>query len=731
MIFTPAVRRKPLFAGSALGLVAALPAGTALAQQAVTPVSGVEVTGSETPDYKVDTVSISKLTQPIVDTPQQIETISYQLMQDRGELSLNDALRNASGVSLGAGESSWQGANLTLRGFNARNDLYLDGMRDFGSYYRDPFNLEEVQVLEGPSSVLFGRGSAGGAVNQVSKMPNLMAHTEVEAVVGTDNTHRGTIDFDTPLPELGQGVAARVDLMAHENNVAGFSDIPHFFRWGVAPSMSFGLGTPTRLTLSYFHQSENDVPTMGIPWFNNAPAPVPRSSFYGFEGDFLHTTADAWTAKFEHDFNDMFSLRDQVRYALYFQSWRQIEPQPVTPIAPLATELVNRAFQGSEGRQTLLQDQLDVNGRFSTGPLKHTLVFGTEFGPERASPEYDNALNVPQTLLLTPNSSQPFSGTVFPRIITDTRAYTYSFYAIDTIALSKYLELTGGIRWDSFHNEYVSTTYNNVLGKLGTPITSPSQPVVDDRTDQMPSYRGSAVFKPLPNGSIYFDYSTSFDPSAEALSEVVAVRSLNMGNLALAPEKNETYEAGTKWDVLDDHVLLQGAVFREEKDNARVPTATAGVNQLAGDFRVDGFELQGSGRLTAAWQFNASYTYLRTQVIKTAPGAPPPAGSPPLGSPLFNAPDSSANLWTSYAFTKQLEAGVGVTYMGQRYGNATEKAPGYTTVDAMLKYRINDHLRAQVNIENIGDVNYADALHGFHIVPGAGRSALFSLAADF
>ena len=714
-------RRKPGIAGSALGLAAALPAGAALAQQAPTPVTGVEVTGAEAPDYKVDTVSISKLSQPILDTPQQIESISRQLMDDRGATTLNDVLRNASGVSLGAGESSWQGANLTLRGFNARNDIYLDGMRDFGSYYRDPFNLDQVQVLEGPSSMLFGRGSTGGVVNQVSKAPSLTAHTEFEAALGADNTHRGTIDFDTPLPQLGQGAAVRVNLMAHENNVAGFSDIPHYFRWGVAPSLALGIGTPTRATFSYFHQSEDDVPTMGIPWFQNAPAPVPRSNFYGFSSDFLHTTADVWTGRVEHDFNDMFSVRDQLRYAQYFQSWRQIEPQPLAAPAstPLANVLVNRALQGSEGRQTFLQNQIDAEAKFSTGMFKHNLVFGAEVGPERSSPEYDNALGVPQTLLLTPNQNQVFSGNVFPRIITDTKAFSYAFYAIDTIEVSKYVELTGGIRWDSFKNDYSSRT-SSPTGS-GAVVST----VIDNRLDEMPSYRAGIVVKPSPNGSVYFDYSTSFNPSAEALSEVIAVRSLTMGNLFLNPEKNETYEAGTKWQVLDNKVLLQAAVFREEKDNARVPSAIAGLNQLAGDQRVDGFELQGSGHLTSAWQFNASYTYLHTQTIKTAPGGPR------LGGPLFNAPDSSANLWTSYAFTQQFEAGAGITYLGRRYGNDTEVAPPYATIDAMLRYRINDRLRLQVNIYNIADRNYADALHGFHIIPGAGRSALFSVAAAF
>ncbi len=724
MTATPkaSARRKQAIARSALGFAAALPAGAALAQ-APTPLGGVEVTGVESPDYKVDTNSISKLTQPILDTPQQIESISRQLMDDRNAMTLNDVLRNASGVSLGAGESSWQGTNLTLRGFNARNDMYLDGMRDFGSYYRDPFNLEQVQVLEGPSSVLFGRGSTGGIVNQVSKEPTLAAHTEVEAAVGTDNTHRGTIDFDTPISQLGQGAAVRINVMGHENNIAGFSDIPHYRRWGVAPSLALGIGTPTRLTFSYFHQSEDDVPTQGIPWYLNRPAPVPRSNFYGFSSDFLHTTADAWTAKVEHDFNADFSVRDQLRYAQYFQSWRQIEPQPATsnPATPLDTVVANRALQGSEGRQTFLQNQLDADARFSTGFVKHTLAFGAEVGPERSSPEYDNALGVPSTLLLTPNQNQPFSGVVFPRIITDTKAFSYAFYAIDTIELTKYVQLTGGVRWDSFKNDYTSRTYSNAAASLGTVVST----VTDNRLDEAASWRGGIVVKPTANGSVYFDYSTSFNPSAEALSEVIAVRSLTMGNLFLDPEKNHTLEAGTKWEVLNNHLLLQAAVFREEKENARVPSAITGLNMLAGDQQVDGFELQGSGQITDNWQFNASYTYLHTATIKTAPGGPR------LGGPLFNAPDSSANLWTSYAVTKKLSVGGGVTYMGRRYGNDTEVAPGYTTGDLMAKYLLTDRLRLQVNIYNVGDANYADALHGFHIIPGAGRSAVFSVAAAF
>ena len=718
------VQGRHLLAGSAAGLASVLP-GAVLAQESgPTPVGGVDVPGVQTPDYKVDSVSIVKLTQPIVDTPQQIETVSRQLMDDRNVTTLSDALRNASGVSLGAGESSWQGTNLTLRGFNARNDMYLDGMRDFGSYYRDPFDLEEVEVLEGPSSTLFGRGSTGGVVNQVSKTPTLAAHARGDVSLGTDNTHRLTADVDEPLPMLGQGAAFRLDLMGHYNQQAGRSDIPQYQRWGVAPSLALGLGAPTRLNLSYYHQSENDVPDYGIPWYLGKPAPVARESFYGFSTDFLHTDADVATVKVEHDFGAAVTVRDQLRYANYTHSWRDMEPQPVAATAAtnIAAEVVNRALQGGQSRETLLQNQADVTARFSTGLLQHTLQAGAEVGPERASPAYDNASGVPATLLLAPNPNQSFAGNVYPRIITDTKAFSYAFYALDTIKLGPYLELTGGARWDSFYSDFESRSFSIPPAQLGNVIGR----VTDKRTDQAPSYRGGVVFKPLPFGSLYFDYSTSFNPSAEQLSQVVAVRSLNQGNLFLAPEKNHTYEAGTKWDVLDSRLLVQGAVFREEKDNARVPDpSNPGFNMLGGDQRVDGFELQASGRLTDAWQVNASYTYLHSQVIKSAPGGPA------VGVPLFNAPDSSATLWTSYAFTKQVQGGFGVTYMGRRYGQNTapiEIAPSYTTFDMMLKYQVTPNVRAQVNLYNLTDKYYADELHGFHIIPGAGRSALFSLA---
>ncbi|HEV2702815.1 MAG TPA: TonB-dependent receptor plug domain-containing protein, partial [Steroidobacteraceae bacterium] len=199
--------------------------------------------------YKVDTTSVSKLTTPILDTPQSIATVSQQLMQDRAVNDLNQALHNVPGITIGAGEFRSLGNSPTIRGFSARTDMFLDGVRDYGDYFRDPFNLESIEVLEGPSGILFGRGSTGGVIEQTSKLPRLQEAITGILTGGTDDTRRATIDVNEPLSGLGEGAAVRVNAMGIKADVTD-RDVVSDARWGFAPSISLGLGTPTRLTLA-------------------------------------------------------------------------------------------------------------------------------------------------------------------------------------------------------------------------------------------------------------------------------------------------------------------------------------------------------------------------------------------------------------------------------------------------------------------------------------------------
>ena len=342
---TPELPPLRILAGSAVGIalangVAAQPASPPAPTEAAVQLPPIAVQGTgRSGRYQSAVPSLSKLTQPLVDTPQSITVIPQQLMEDQGVTAVREALRNVPGISLAAGEAGAQGDSLTLRGFNARNDFYLDGMRDFGSYYRDPFNLNEIEVLKGPASILFGRGSTGGVINQVSKQPQLAPITAGTGTVGTDRTFRFTTDIDRPIEGVPNS-AFRLNLMGNLNGMSA-RDAAEYRRFGIAPSVAFGIGTDTRLTLSYFHLQEDNVPDYGLPWFFASPAPVARHNFYGFPNDdFLRTQVDIGTVKFEHDFNDHVTIRDQFRYANYQRAGRITEPQMiytgVTPNTPLS-----------------------------------------------------------------------------------------------------------------------------------------------------------------------------------------------------------------------------------------------------------------------------------------------------------------------------------------------------------------------------------------------------------
>ncbi len=714
-------RAGRFLAGTALGLVLTTPAaaGENPAARNEQP-EQVIIQGMRPDDYRVEVPNFGKLTEPLINTPQSIEIISDQILQDRGVTNLNDALRNVPGISLGAGEFSWQGNNPSIRGFVARTDMFLDGIRDFGSYYRDAFNLQQIEVLEGPSSILFGRGSTGGVINQVTKIPSLDGFVRGTLVGGTDFTRRATVDIDAPIPELGPNAAFRLTGMVHAQSVAE-RNVAKQTRFGVAPSLALGIGTPTRFTLSYFDQNANDVPDYGVPWFGSAPAPVPRQNFYGFTSDFLKTGTDMATFKAEHDYSTRLTVRNQVRYAHYTRDFRITEPIITAPLStPLSSVAVSRNIWGGSSVESMIWDQADATARFTTGRIEHSLVAGIEGGQEESQPEFDNSTGVPTVPLLAPDPHRPFSAAVtFPRFKADTKGTSFAAFVIDTAKLGEQWEVNLGLRWDYFAADYKAARYST---------TTPGLVTGNDallRIDRMTSYRAALVYKPESNGSIYLDYGTSFNPSAESLSFIVNARAFGTGNAFLAPEKNQTVELGTKWDVLNNQLSLTGAVFRLEKLNARVPDpSNPGFNMLEGTQRVDGLSLNATGRLTEKWQLTAGYTLLDSHVIKSA------AGAAPEGSPLANTPKNAFTFFTEYRLLPAFEIGAGGQFVSSRLAQNVppiKKVPGYWTFDLMAKYDLSEKMSLQLNVNNIFDKYYYDQLHPFHVVPGQGRLALLTL----
>ncbi len=663
-------------------------------------------------------VSMPKYTEPLLNTPQSISIVPKEVMEQQGVTTLRDALRNVAGISLAAGEGGAQGDNLNIRGFTARNDLFVDGMRDFGSYYRDPFNTEEINVLQGPSSMTFGRGSTGGVVNQVTKTPRLNHVLSGDLLLGTDATRRLALDLNQPLEKLGPGAAFRLNIVGHENEVAG-RKVAENRRFGIAPSLALGLGTATRVTFGYVHQQADDQPDYGIPWLFNGAAPVARDAYYGFsDGNFLRTRDDIGTAKVEHDFNSHLTMRTQVRYANYLRDVQITEARLLgtpAPSTPLSQIMVTRGQIAVDSAETFFQDQTDVIATFKTGAAQHSLVAGVEGGRETSDPVRPAFTNVNTAPLLNPNPADKFTGISVPATNVNTTALSAGVYVLDTVKLfHDHVELTAGIRWDRFDASYKQSV---------------APAAAFNRVDEMPTWRAGAVYKPVQNGSIYFAYGTSFNPSAETLS-------LSAASANLPPEKNKNIEAGTKWDVLAGKLSLRGAVFQTEKENAREPDpANSLLNLLAGTQKVKGIQLEARGHITQKWELLSSYAYLDAKLTKSNfyPAA--------VGARLANVPADTFNFWTDYRFPWRIESGGGMNYVSSRTASSTvpidpatglvKQLPGYWVFNAMASRSINEHVSIQANVYNLANRYYYDQLHPAHIILGAGRSALIGLKFKF
>jgi catecholate siderophore receptor len=655
------------------------------------------------------TSDLPLLTQPIADTPQTITVISEEVMQLRAASDLRDVLRNAPSVSAHADEDNAQGTNVQIRGFSARYDMYLDGQLDFGSYYRDPFNLEEVEVLTGPSSVLFGRGSTGGAIEQVSKKPRMDEFADGTVSVGSDRLKRITTDVNVPVQE---GAAFRVTGMAQDGGIAG-RDVVHTRRVGIAPSFAVGMNSATQLTISYLYQRQWDKPDYGIPWVDigpttnvSHPALVPPDNFYGFQSDYSRVSVNILTASLRSQLAEKIILRNQIRYGVYDQNYREAEPgiKPIiAPGTPLSAIEVTRTERGGRAHQSFLDDQLSFTAAFETFGIQHSLVAGVEAGRQVSEPTVLKFTGVPGTNLITPDEDQVFSGTSTPSSIVRFVANTEALYATDTLLIGEHWELNGAARLDRFDADY--------RNQVPSPVTL-------EHTDLIPSWRGAVIYKPIPSISVYGTYGTSFDPSAEGLS-------LSASTADLAPERSHTAETGVKWDP-NKYLLLSGAVFRTVMSNLREASPTDPTIQiLAGTARSQGVELQAQGYMTPGWLVLAGFTYLDASILSSPNGD--------RGSPLQNAPRENLRLFSTFDLSGKLTIGGGVDYSSSRVPGTVvdangfrQEAPGYWSASALARYMIASRINLQLNVDNIADRRFYDGLDDNHVNVSAGRSVRLS-----
>ena len=666
-------------------------------------------------------VASTKYTEPLRDTPQTISVIPEEVIRQQGATTLRDVLSNVPGITLTAGEGGAPaGDNLTIRGFSARNDIYVDGVRDLGAQSRDPFNLEQVEVVKGPSSTFTGRGSTGGTINLVSKLPNLRRSISGSVMGGTSDTKRATIDVNLPLSDT---IAVRLNALGHDSNFAGREDVQNR-RWGLAPSVTFGMGTTTRFSLGYFYMEQENLSDYGIPWvpvtnnvlveYRDRPAPVPRSTFYGFyDRDKERLRSDLFTARFERDFNDNLNVRNQFRYGYSRRDSIATPPR----FASNNSTVINRELRSWVADDDIFDNQTDFNARFNTAGIEHSAVFGVSVAYEKNHRVLRTGPNSPTTLL-NPDPSDVYPGTITVNPLEpDATSNSFAAYAFDTIHLNRQWQLVGGLRWD-----YFSADGQNV----STAVT-PNIYVPFERVDKILSGRGAIVFKPVEFGTLYASFGTSANPSLEGLLYSPA-------DVRLDPEKTVTYEAGTKWDLFGNRLLLSGAVFSVRKTDARTPGLSPGdAPTLDGDVRVNGIELSATGNITPNWQIFSGYTLLDSEIVES--NAFTVVNGVTIfeqGKELINTPRNSFNLWTTYRLDRFFFGG-GPRFVGKRFGNNinTREVESYWVADAMMSVQLTKNIDLRLNVNNIADKYYIDRIGGGHIVPGAGRVVLVSSGFSF
>ncbi|HEX4330014.1 MAG TPA: TonB-dependent receptor, partial [Burkholderiales bacterium] len=691
--------------------------------------------------------------QALRDIPQSVTVINRALMDSQGATSLADALRNVPGITIGAAEGGTIGNNINLRGFTARTDIFVDGVRDRGQYFRDIFSLDAVEVLKGPSSMLFGRGSTGGVINQVAKVPSLKSSNEITSTIGTNREYRVTGDFNKALSDTSAG---RVAIMYQD--VPSTRNVMENKDFGIAPSLTTGIGTPTEVTLSALLIHNHDMPDYGLPPINGKPADVNEKNFYGVNSDRTVQDVIELNAKVKQKLNDNWTLRNNTSFNRYnIDVVATGAPFGTTGVGtivggkfvPIPSTVVGVPAAGTTGYITNLpltslavtlnshdrkiEDQSvfntsELSGELGPEGFKHSVLVGLEVGRD----SYTNAASfrlLPAVSLLDPtNVLVPASAGAAGGLTVATpssfntvtaSAITIAPYINDTITLNKWVKVVGGVRYDTFK----AGLANSVNSLNSTAASAATVPATASQTNHFTSVRAGVIVQPTDAQSYYASYGTSFNPSLETLT-------VTTGQQGLPPESNKSYEIGGKWDPFNGNLSLSAAVFQVEKTNARSLVST-GVYALTGDIQVKGAEFGIAGRITKNWQIFAGYTVLNAKIVSAS------IADGTQGKIPANVPKSSASVWTTYKITPQYEIGGGGTYMSNRFAsNADSVSVGnFVRFDAMAAYHLNKQWDFRLNLLNLADRkdNYDMVIpsDGGRAVPTISRTLLGTVAYRF
>jgi len=761
------IKTRKKLVSSAIASTLSVVAVNAVAQDQIAQLETIHTEAAAEQSLKVDKSANSKFVAPLLDTPKSVSVISKQLIEDTQVTTLSDALRTVPGITLGAGEGgNPNGDRPFIRGYNSESSMYVDGVRNSTSQNREMFAIEQVEITKGSASAMGGAGTTGGSINMISKVAKKGDFLEGSVGAGTDDYQRITLDGNK---DFGNGIAARVAVMGHHNDKAGQENGTEYARAGIAPSITFGLDSDTRATLSYYYLKTDDTPDSGVPYnnptgysqYSGKPIDVKQGVYYGWKDrDFQKQENQSGTIKLEHDLTDNLTLSNTAVYNKSKNDYLWTNPDDSKGNFYSATgALTGNVWARANSRVAdtdTFTDQLALTGKFNTGRLKHSFNLGAEYSDQEtdrtqyiidgltttgAANSSCNAAAIASgwcTSVQNPNRGQ-WTGTISTEGADryNIENENTSVYFLDSIEFSPQWILDLGLRWDDYSAKQTMTygaRNSAVLGSSTTPPTAKAGDKVAIKNDSdFINYQVGLVYKPVENGSIYASYATSSNPvgvDGGDGSEGITAAIQN-----LKPEEVRTMELGTKWDVLNEKLNLTAAIFRTEKTNTRA-TADDGTTKNIGETRVDGFELGVNGNITDKWAVSAGYTYLDSELIDGGfenigtTAAPIYAPNSNNGKQVQNVAKNSATLWTTYQVMPQLTLGAGAIAMDKVYANAanTKWVPGYVRYDAMARYNVNKNVDLQLNVNNLADTRYFTKAYASHYATEAeGRSAVLSL----
>ena len=752
--------------------------------------------------YKVTKVQSPKYTELLRDTPQTITVLDKKVIEDQSMLSLREILSTVPGITFGAGEGgSSYGDKINIRGFSASNDITVDGLRESALFSRtDPFDIKQVEVVKGSNSTNSGSGSIGGSINLVTKTPENKNFVDLNAAVGTDGYYRSTADINQ---KLNDTTAVRLNVMTHQNDVPN-NDVESLKRWGIAPSITFGMGTDTRFTLSAFYQTDNNTPQYGVPFFNGRAVPgLPYNGYYGYANlDKQKITDSEISAIFEHEVSDSLSIRNITRAAQIEQYTVVDAPQFTTgnlclsngtsPLAwsqtanaagvittntsgygPCATGVAPNTYNPSGPRglmrdttNKMLANETDLTWKFNTAGIEHTLVTGLALTNETynletgyVTPRKPDGTYSPKLTPINPYSpTTNYTGPI-NYVIASTMSGTLNdvaVYGFDTMKFNEQWSANFGLRYDHSQGDSTTVTYPALT----------AAPFKDNVN--LLSYKAGLIYKPVETGTFYISYSNSKTPSDASVSGAACATTVASTTAAASttcgvkPETAETYEIGTKWDVLNNRLSLTAALFNTERTNYKVadpnnPANPSGSQTLDGRARVSGIELGAAGLITKQWSIFTNLTAQHSEVLQGASDNQASLGQDfTKGDPLLYVPKFAASLWTTYDITRQLQVGYGLTYEGATYltqhsgivqkaatgtsaavyaGRSTiplVQSAGYMVNNLAATYKFTKNLSAQLNVKNLFDKEYYTSIrNNGWALPGDGRSAVLNINYHF